>query len=144
MLVRLHLSTDKCDSCLPSLSLYFNIYFAPTDATMFQNIQQFHSGGSNTNSFRLLATLFITKNSIDMRILCSELSQLKRIATINAISNCVCKGCRYQCYISKFYTLDKKIDKRTVPFSVLSLQEPIDKKGYPFSSFANKCNRSLM
>ena len=38
---------DKCDSCLPSHSLYFNIYFAPTDATMFQNIQQFHSGGSN-------------------------------------------------------------------------------------------------
>ena len=82
MLVRLHLSADKWDSCLPSLSLYFNIYFAPTDATMFQNIQQFHSGVSNTNSFRLLATLFITKNSIDMRILCSELSQLKRIAII--------------------------------------------------------------
>ena len=37
-------------SCLPSLSLYFNIiYFAPADATMFQNIQQSHSGGSNTN-----------------------------------------------------------------------------------------------
>ena len=52
---------------------------------MFQNIQQFHSGGSNTNSFRLLATLFITKNSIDMRILSTELSQLKRIAIINAI-----------------------------------------------------------
>ena len=58
---------------------------------MFQNIQQFHSGGSNTNFFRLLATLFITKNSIDMRILSTELSQLKRIAIINAISNCVCK-----------------------------------------------------
>ena len=84
--VRLYLSADKCDSCLPSLSLYFNIYFAPTDATMFQNIQQFHSGGSNTNSFRLLATLFITKNSIDMRILCSELSQLKRIA-IGLVTN---------------------------------------------------------
>ena len=70
---------DMCDSCLPSLSLYFNIYFAPADATMFQNIQQFHSGGSNTNPFRLLATLFITKNSIDMRILSTELSQLKRI-----------------------------------------------------------------
>ena len=41
LFVRLHLSTDKCDSCLPSLLLYFNIYFAPTDATMFQNIQQF-------------------------------------------------------------------------------------------------------
>ena len=53
----------------------------------------FHSGRSNTNSFRLLATLFITKNSIDMRILSTELSQLKRIAIINAISNCVCKGC---------------------------------------------------
>ena len=91
LFVRLHLSADKCDSCLPSLSPYFNIYFAPTDATMFQNIQQFHSGGSNTNSFRLLATLFITKNSIDMRILSTELSQLKRIAIINAISNCVCK-----------------------------------------------------
>ena len=37
-------------SCLPSLSLYFNIiYFASADATMFQNIQQSHSGGSNTN-----------------------------------------------------------------------------------------------
>ena len=54
---------------------------------MFQNVQQFHSGGSNIISFRLLATLFITKNSIDMRIL---------------------------------------------------------SKGYPFSSFANKCKRSLM
>ena len=70
-------------------TLYFNIYFALTDVTMFQNIQQFHSGGSNTNSFRLLATLFITKNSIDMRILSTKLSQLKRIAIINAISNCV-------------------------------------------------------
>ena len=89
LFVRLHLSADKCDSCLPSLSLYFNIYFAPTDATMFQNIQQFHSGGSYTNSFRLLATLFITKNSIDMRMLSTELSQIKRIAIINAISNCV-------------------------------------------------------
>ena len=29
---RLHVSADKCDSCLPSLSLYFNAYFAPTDA----------------------------------------------------------------------------------------------------------------
>ena len=27
-----------------------------------------------------------------MRILCSELCELKRIAIINAISNCVCKG----------------------------------------------------
>ena len=53
---------------------------------MFQNIQQFHSGGSNTNSFRLLATLLIAKNSIDMRILSTGLSQLKRIAIINAIS----------------------------------------------------------
>ena len=78
---------------------HFNIYFAPTDATMFQNVQQFHSGGSNTNSFRLLAALFITKNSIDMRILSTELSQLTRIAIINAISNCVCKGCPYQCYL---------------------------------------------
>ena len=39
---------------------------------------------------------------------------------------------------------DSKIDKKRVPFSVLSAQEPIDKKGYPFSSFANKCNSSLM
>ena len=58
-----------------------------------------HLGGSNTNSFRLLASLFITKNSIDMRILSTELSQLKRIAIINAISNCVCKGFPYRCYI---------------------------------------------
>ena len=36
-------------SCLPSLSLYFNICFGPADATMFQNIQQSHSGESNTN-----------------------------------------------------------------------------------------------
>ena len=62
---------------MTSLSLYFNIYFAPTDATMFQNIQQFHSLGSKINSFRLLAALFITKNSIDMRILSTEFSQLK-------------------------------------------------------------------
>ena len=39
---------------------------------------------------------------------------------------------------------DSKIDKKRVPFPVLSLQKTIDKKGYPFSSFANKCNRSLM
>ena len=50
-----------------------------------------------------------------MRILSTELSQLKRIA-INAISNCVCKGCPYRCYILKFNTLanrfsDSKIDK---------------------------------
>ena len=32
LFVRLHLSADKCDSI---------IYFAPTDATMFQNIHQF-------------------------------------------------------------------------------------------------------
>ena len=110
LFVRLHLSADMCNSCLPSLSLYFNIYFAPTDATMFQNIQQFHSGGSNTNSFRLLATLFITKNSTDMRILSTELSQLKRIAIINAISNCVCKGCPYRCYILKFNTLANRFE----------------------------------
>ena len=42
---------------------------------------------------------------IDMRILSTELSQLKRIAIINAISNCVCKGCPYRCYILKFNTL---------------------------------------
>ena len=113
LFVRLHLSAEMCDSCLPSLSLYFNIYFAPTDATMFQSIQQFHSGGWNTISFRLLATLFITKNSIDMRILSTELSQLKRIAIINAISNCVC--------ILKFNTLAKS-------FLVTA---KLIKKGYP-------------
>ena len=141
--------TSPICRCLPSLSLYFNIYFAPTAATMFQKIQQFHSGGSNTNSFRLLATLFITKNSIDMRILSTELSQLKRIAIINSISNCVCKGCPYRCYILMNLTplpivlSDRKIDKKTLPFSVLSPQGPINKKGYPFSSFENKCSRSL-
>ena len=124
LFVRLHLSADKCDSCLSSLSLYFNIYFAPTDATMFQSIQQFHSGGWNTNSFRLLATLFIIKNNIDMRILSTELSQLKRIAIINAISNCVCKGCPYRCYILKFNTLAKSFLVTT----------KLIKKGYPFSS----------
>ena len=102
---------------------------------MFQNIQQYHSGASNTNSFRLLATLFVTKNSIDMRILSTELSQ--RIAIINAISSCVCKGCPYRCYILNLTALpivlsDSKIDKKGVPFSVLSLQEPIDKKGTLF------------
>ena len=39
-----------------------------------------------------------------MRILSTELGQLKRIAIINAISNCVCKGCPYRCYILKFNT----------------------------------------
>ena len=77
---------------------------------MFQNIQQSHSGGSNTNSFRLLATLLKTKNGIDMRILCSKLSQLKRMAIINAISNCVCKGCPYQCYILKFNTFANRFE----------------------------------
>ena len=56
---------------------------------MFQNIQQFHAGGSNTNSFRLLATLFKTKDSIDMHILSTELSQLNRVAIINAITKSV-------------------------------------------------------
>ena len=42
-----------------------------------------------------------------MRILSAELSQLKRIAITNAISNCVCKGCPYRCYIVKFNTLAK-------------------------------------
>ena len=42
-----------------------------------------------------------------MRILSTELSQLKRIAIIYAI----------------------KIDKKMVPFFVLSLQKPIDKNG---------------
>ena len=39
---------------------------------------------------------------------------------------------------------DSNIDKKRVLFSILSAQEPIDKKGYPFSSFANQCNSSLM
>ena len=73
-----------------------------------------------------------------MRILSTELSQLKRIAIINAISNCVCKGCPYRCiYLGNLTPLptvlsDSKIDKKRVPFSVLSLQEPIDKKGTLF------------
>ena len=124
LFVRLHLFADKCDSCLPSLSLYFNTYFAPTDATMFQSIQQFHSFSNFTNSFRLLATLFIIKNSIDMRILSTELGELKRIAIINAISNCVCKGCPYRCYILKFNTLAKSF----------LVTEKLIKKGYRFSS----------
>ena len=45
-----------------------------------------------------------------MRILCSELSQLKRIAIINAISNCVCEGFPYQCYILKFNTLANRFE----------------------------------
>ena len=45
-----------------------------------------------------------------MRILCTELSQLKRIAIINAISNCVCKGCPYRCYILKFNTLGNRFE----------------------------------
>ena len=52
-----------------------------------------------------------------MRILCSELSQLKRIAIINAISNCVCKGCPYQCYILKFNTLSGTLFGRKVKAS---------------------------
>ena len=35
----------------------------------------------------VLSYIIKTKNSIDMRILSSELSQLKRITTINVISN---------------------------------------------------------
>ena len=93
---------------------------------MFQSIQQFHPGGWNTNSFMqaFIATLFIIKSSIDMRILSTELSQLKRIAIINAISNCVCKGCPYRCKISKFNILAKS-------FLVTA---KLIKKGYPFSS----------
>ena len=72
-------------------------------ATMFQNIQQFHSGGSNT-------PVTYPYHRIDMRILCIELSQLKRIAISNASSNCVCKGCPYQCYILKFNTLANRFE----------------------------------
>ena len=64
-----------------------------------------------------------------MRILSTELSQLKRIAIINAISNCVCKDCTYLETPLPIVLSDSKIDKKRVPFSVLSLQEPIDKKG---------------
>ena len=69
-----------------------------------------------------------------MRILSTELSQLRRILAIinNAVSNCVCKGCPYQCYILPIVLSDSKIDKKWVLFSVLSLQEPIDKKGTLF------------
>ena len=112
---------------------------------MFQNIQQFHSGESNTISFRLLATLFITKNSIDMRILSTELSQLKRIAIINAISNCVCKGCPYRCYILKFNTLanrfecDSKIDeKKGYTLFHLLQTNVIARYYYPFFDFAEE------
>ena len=37
------------------------------------------SGGSNKNSFRLLTTFFGRKDSIDLPILSSELSQIERI-----------------------------------------------------------------
>ena len=46
-----------------------------------------------------------------MRILSTELSQLKRIAIINAISNCVCKGCPYRRYILKFNTLANRFER---------------------------------
>ena len=59
-----------------------------------------------------------------MRILSTELSQLKRIAIINAI--------HYRCYIFPIVLSSSNIDKKRVPFSVLSLQEPIDKKGTLF------------
>ena len=55
---------------------------------------------------------------MDMRILSTELSQLKRIAIINSISNCVCKGCPYRGVISCNLTplpivlSDSKIDKK--------------------------------
>ena len=106
-----------------------------------------HSGGSNTNSFRLLATLFKTKNSIDMPILCSELSQLKRIAIINAISNCVCKFCPYRCYILKFTVTplpivlsDSKIDKKRVPFPSCSYKNQLIKKGTLFHLLQTNVN----
>ena len=51
--------------------------------------------------------------------------------------------------ISKFFKVETEKIKQvhflnSLRFSVLSPQEPIDKTGYPFSSFANKCNRSLV
>ena len=47
-----------------------------------------------------------------MRILSTELSQLRRILAIinNAVSNCDCKGCPYQCYILKFNTLANRFE----------------------------------
>ena len=53
-----------------------------------------------------------------MRILSTELSQLKRIAIINIISNCVCKGCAY---------LQKSFHKPI--FDILNRLD-IDKKGH--------------
>ena len=58
-----------------------------------------------------------------MRILSTELSQLKRIAIINAISNC--KGCPYRCYISGNLTplsivlSDSKMDKKRAYIQIL-------------------------
>ena len=45
-----------------------------------------------------------------MRILSTELCQLKSIAIINAISNCVYKGCPYRCYILKLNTLANRFE----------------------------------
>ena len=100
---------------------------------MFQNIQQFHSGGSKTNSFRFLATLLITKNSIDMRILSTELSQLKRKAVINIISKCVCKGYPYRCYTD--------IGGKLTPLPIVLSESKIDKrKGTLFRLVATRAN----
>ena len=79
-----------------------------------------------------------------MRILSSKLSQIKRIAIINIVKVALIGVISWNLTPLLIFLSDSKIDKKKVPFSVLSPQEPIDKKGDPFSFFANKCNRSLM
>ena len=67
----------------------------------------------------------------------SELNQLKKepfVCLIIVISNYVCKGLPYRCYILKFiitalpiFSSGSKIDKKGTFFS-LAPQEPIEKK----------------
>ena len=99
LFVRLHRYADKCDS----------IYFASTDATMFQNIHQFQSDRRPI----LLALSYIisyisyikTKKQYRYAHFIQLTQSTKRIAIINVIGNCVCKGCPYRCYILKFNTI---------------------------------------
>ena len=94
LFVRLHLSADKCDSI---------IYFAPTDATMFQSIHQFQ--GERMPILLALSYIIWNKKKCRYAHFIQLTQSTKRIAIINVVGKCVCKGCPYRCYTLKFNTL---------------------------------------
>ena len=98
-----HVYTFHVCLCLLALTFVCNsTYLLKCSFQIYQN--------TNYQFLQAFSYIIYNKNSIDMRILSTELSQLKRIAIINAISNCVCKGFPYQCSILKFNILANRFE----------------------------------